>query len=142
MDLTDLVTQCAPMVAAGTMQALVLAESSGDPYTIRDNTAHKVVRYERKKPAVEALRTLMREGHQVDVGLAQLSNYAIDAYDLAPGQALDPCTNIEVGGRILHGNYQRALKRWPDKQQALRRALAAYNTGEFHLDLRIWVNSN
>lgn len=67
-----------------------------------------------------------------DYGLMQINGRNVERFGLTVQQIMDPCTNIRVGGLILAANYAEASKIWHDPQEALRRALAAYNTGSFY----------
>ncbi|OYV46360.1 MAG: hypothetical protein B7X12_05460 [Halothiobacillus sp. 20-53-49] len=48
-----------------------------------------------------------------------------------PRQPVNPCTNIKAGAQILQDFYQKSVNEMSQGQQSLRRAISAYNTGNF-----------
>ena len=130
MDLLTLALVCAPMVDPATTLRVISVESGGNPYAIHDNSARVTYRAGSAREAAITATVLIRAGHRIDVGLMQI-NY--DAW-LRPTRftlerAFDPCTNIRLGSTILSANYAHALTRSGSSQEALYRALSAYNSG-------------
>ena len=134
MHLTDLAQQCAPQVAPTTLAAIVQVESGGNPWVLWDNTAHHGYHPKTRKVAERILRVLMAEGHQVDVGIAQVDTENFAPYGLNPGNAFDACTNLRVGADILTTDYRKAAATYGPGQTALYHAFEAYNSGHLHGD--------
>ncbi|MBU2754991.1 lytic transglycosylase domain-containing protein [Acidithiobacillus sp. CV18-2] len=134
MLLTTLAQQCAPQVAPSTLAAIVQMESGGNPWVLWDNTAHRGYHPQTRKGAERILRVLMAEGHQVDVGIAQVDTVNFAAYGLRPATAFDACTNLRVGAEILAADYRQATTTYGPGQTALYHAFEAYNSGRLHGD--------
>ena len=127
--LAQLLYSCAPRVAPSTMAALVLYESRGNPYAVDDDTARKSY-YPRDAVVASSLASqLLRRGHNLDVGLAQVnvSNFAV--YGLTPASAFDACANLRAASAILIDRYRAAKRHYPVVRLALLHALCAYNSG-------------
>jgi type IV secretion system protein VirB1 len=123
---------CAPNVAPATLNAIIQAESGGNPLALHVNGTDQ-----QPPPArdpAEAARVAERyvgQGYSVDVGLMQVNSRNLAATGHSIQQALDPCTNILHGSTILSGDYARAARTRGDDPYALLAALSAYNTGDF-----------
>ncbi|MBU2834221.1 lytic transglycosylase domain-containing protein [Acidithiobacillus thiooxidans] len=127
---TQLVTQCAPFVAPSTMTAIVRVESGGNPLVILDNTTGQNYYPRSAAQGAAIIRHLLSIGHsQIDVGIAQVDTENFAAYGLTPTTALNACTNIRAGARILQKDYQRAIATYGPGQAALYHAFEAYNSG-------------
>jgi soluble lytic murein transglycosylase-like protein len=61
----------------------------------------------------------------------QVNSANLAALGMSIEDAFDECKSIRAGATILRGDYERALKQFPDEQTALRAAISAYNTGDF-----------
>jgi type IV secretion system protein VirB1 len=129
--LSHLIARCAPRIGPVTMSAIVLYESAANAYAIGDNTARRAYFPPRRSDAERLARRLLRAGHNVDVGYAQINSANFRRFGLEPGSALDPCTNLSVGARILEDAYANAAHTYGTGQTALAHALSAYNTGGF-----------
>ena len=86
--------------------------------------------------AVRIAEGYIARGFSVDVGLMQVNSRNLPALGYTVEQALDPCTNIAAGGRILTANYAEAVRRLGEGQPALLAALSAYNTGDYSAGFR------
>ncbi|MGC2634203.1 MAG: lytic transglycosylase domain-containing protein [Candidatus Cybelea sp.] len=130
--LAALIRHCAPAVAPSTMAAIVQVESGGDPFAIGDNTARRSY-YPRDRATAERLaRRLLSAGHLLDVGIAQIDSMNFAGFGVTAHSIFDPCTNLNVGARILSGDYTFAAQRYGDGQVALRHAIGMYNTGRLN----------
>lgn len=127
--LSILLARCAARVGPVTMSAVVLYESGGRPFAIGDNTARRAYFPARRAAAVALAQRLLAAGHNIDVGYAQVNSANFAAYGLDAPSALDPCTNLAVGSRLLQRAYVDARRQ--NAGDALVRALSAYNTGNF-----------
>lgn len=127
--LAALLATCAPDVAPSTMAAIVAVETGGDPYALHDNATGRSYAPRNDGDALTIAQTLIREGHRVDVGLAQVNSANFTAFRTTPREMLDPCSNLRVASRILGGDYAAASSRFHEPRMALWHAISAYNTG-------------
>ncbi len=129
--LSGLLSSCAPRVGPVTMSAVVEYESGARPNAIGDNTAQHSY-FPGSRERAEGLATeLLDEGHNIDVGYAQVNSTNFAPFGLSVHRAFEPCTNIEVGSAILRRAYAGAVRRYGPGQVALLHALSAYNTGGY-----------
>ncbi|MFY9779857.1 MAG: lytic transglycosylase domain-containing protein [Candidatus Baltobacteraceae bacterium] len=129
--LAGLLTSCAPHVGPVTMGAIVAYESGARPYAIGDNTAQRSFFPTSRANAEELASQLLGEGHNIDVGYAQVNSVNFAPFGLTVHAAFEPCTNITVGSSILRRAYAGAVRRYGPGQVALFHALSAYNTGGY-----------
>jgi hypothetical protein len=126
------------------MQAIIKTESAGQAYALADAGPANLPWSQRKNmvrsiypaSADDAERTvndLLEKGHLVAIGLTQVNAKNLPALGLTVRQALDPCTNIAAGAKVLTNFYNSALKQLGtgDKQAALLAAISAYWSGDF-----------
>lgn len=131
----QLVAQCAPFVAPSTMSAIVQVESGGRALVILDNATGRDYNPSSIAQGVATIDRLLAEGHrQLDVGIAQVDTENFAAYGLTPATALNACTNIRVGARILQAAYKQAVVAYGPGQVALFHAFEAYNSGRLNDD--------
>ena len=127
--LAQLLHSCAPRVAPATIAAVVLYESRGNPYAIDDDTERRSY-FPRNAAAASSLANrLLRRGHNIDVGLAQVNVSNFAAYGLTAATAFDACENLRAGSAILIDRYKAAVHHYPVARLALLHALCAYNSG-------------
>lgn len=129
IDLPMLIQQCAPGVGQITMQAIIRTESGGHPWAIGDNAAALARQPATKDEAVATAKTLIAQGHSVDLGLGQINSRNLGSLGLTVDQVFEPCTNLAASATILTGAYHRAVVQHGQGQQALLAALSAYNSG-------------
>jgi type IV secretion system protein VirB1 len=127
--LLHVIAVCAPRVGRLTMSAIVLYESGGRPFAIGDNSARRSYYPRLRGDAVVLANRLLAAGHNIDVGYAQVNSSNFASYGVDVAAALEPCTNIGLGSRILRGDYARAKRTYGPGQAALIHAIAAYNSG-------------
>jgi type IV secretion system protein VirB1 len=111
------------------MRALIVHESGGFANAIDDDTTHRSFRPATRSNAIRIARELLREGHTIDVGYAQIDSDNFAAFGLDVDSAFDPCTNIRTAAEILTADYERAMRTYGPGQTALAHALSAYNSG-------------
>jgi len=128
--LAQLIASCAPHVGRRTMSAVVAYESGGRPYAIDDDTARRAYFPRSRNGAARLVRSLLRAGHNLDVGFAQVNSGNFAALRIDSDSAFEPCTNLAAGARILREAYARAARTYGPGQRALFHALSAYNTGD------------
>jgi type IV secretion system protein VirB1 len=132
---TQLAQQCAPFVAPSTMAAIVRVESGGNPLVILDNATGRDYYPSSVPQGVAIIDRLLAMGHrQLDVGIAQVDTENFAAYGLTPATALNACTNIRVGARILQAAYKQAVSVYGPGQVALYHAFEVYNSGRLRGD--------
>jgi type IV secretion system protein VirB1 len=131
----QLVAHCAPFVAPSTMAAIVQVESGGRALVILDNSTGRDYNPPSVAEGVSTIDRLLAEGHrQLDVGIAQVDTENFAAYRLTPATALNACSNIRVGARILQAAYKQAVVAYGPGQVALYHAFEAYNSGRLNDD--------
>ena len=130
--LTQLSTQCTPMVASSTMAAIVRVESHGRPLVMWNNTTRSMIDPGSLVQAVQYLRQAIAAGQRVDVGIAQVDTKNFTPLGLTPRTAFNICTNLRAGATILHADWEQARANGYHGQQALYHAFEAYNSG------RLW----
>ncbi|WP_395009154.1 lytic transglycosylase domain-containing protein [Undibacterium sp.] len=132
MDFNQIAQECVPWVAPRTLAAIVRPESGFNPLAIGINGGARLVRQPANvQEAVVTAKWLIANGYNIDVGAGQINVKNLIPYGLSIDNAFDPCKNLAVAGSILYWNYQSALKKYPNPQDALRAAISAYNTGSF-----------
>ena len=125
-----LIQQCAPAVSPILMQALVRAESSGDPLAIGvDGKQAPVPRPRTLEEAVTTAKRMASQGAGFSVGLAQVHASNVRLYGLSWAEAFDPCRNLAVGQKILWNFYHRASASGYSGVAAVWAALRGYNSG-------------
>jgi type IV secretion system protein VirB1 len=127
--LAALFAACAPSVGPVTMSALVAYESGTRPFAIGDNTAGRSYGPANRAEATRLALALLRQGHNIDAGYAQINSSNFAAYGLDAGNVFDPCTNVATGARILRTAYRASARAYGPGQVALAHALSIYNTG-------------
>jgi type IV secretion system protein VirB1 len=111
------------------MRALIVHESGGFANAIDDDTVRRSYRPANRASAIRIARRLLRAGHTIDVGYAQIDSDNFVAYGLDLESAFDPCTNLRTAASILTADYERATHTYGPGQSALAHALSAYNSG-------------
>jgi type IV secretion system protein VirB1 len=117
------------------MTAIVRAESGLWPWSIDDDTTGKSYHLPTENAAVAMAKTLRAQGHNFDLGLAQVNISNVPA-GWSFRQAFSPCANVRVGSHILWSDYQHAAASWGPGLMALKHSLEAYNSGQNYGDLR------
>jgi type IV secretion system protein VirB1 len=126
--LLALASQCAPTVAPETVLAIILTESSGEPFALNVNGARQPRRQSNAADAAATARKYVAAGYSVDLGLGQINSRNMRWLGLTWDTVFDPCTNVAALGYVLTSNYN-AVKAGRDPQSALRVAFSMFNTG-------------
>jgi len=79
--------------------------------------------------AAAAAKVFIKNGFTVDVGLMQINSENLKKYETGVLEAFDVCTNVRLGERILMEAIESAQKNGSDGNEAIRRGLSIYNTG-------------
>ncbi len=127
----QLATRCAPSVAFETLAAVMRTESGFKPFALGVNGKGGGPVFPETRDAAVALATALieQQGRSVDLGLMQVNSRNLGSLRLTVAEALNPCTNISAGARILREGYTAASRHEADPQRALRVAFSRYNTG-------------
>lgn len=133
MVLLSYIHTCATPVADSTMFAIVKTESLANPLAIGINKGYHL-RFQPQTFKQASIWADYLEQHQYnfDIGLAQVNVNNIHRYGYKARDMLNPCNNLFVASRILQKNYFMALRTTGNTQNALRKAISAYNSGNFH----------
>lgn len=111
------------------MSAIVAYESGARPYAIGDNTAHRTYEPTTRPAASRLASALLRQGHNIDAGYAQINSSNFSTFGLDPDNVFDSCTNVAIGAQILRAAYRTCARTYGPGQLALIHALSIYNTG-------------
>lgn len=132
-----LASQCAPSVHPATLAAIVAQESGFDRLAIGVNGRPAIsVDADNTAEAIERASALIAAGRSIDLGLGQINSANLDWLGLSVADAFDACKNLAAAARVLSGNYARYRPESRTDQEALDRALSAYNTGHPQKGLR------
>jgi type IV secretion system protein VirB1 len=132
IDIPQYIHQCAPNIAQSTMQAIIKTESKGNPIAIGLNKGYKLkFQPVSNKQAIAWVKYLEQHGYNFDVGLAQVNIKNIHSYGYNAVDALNPCINLKIASRILKKNYLDARNNSGSDQEALKKTISAYNTGNY-----------
>ena len=132
MDYIALFNECAPMVNKELLMAIVRTESDFRPLAIGINTKGALRQQPKTKAEAASLaKGLIRQGHNIDLGLAQINSANLARLSLTVDDAFDPCKNISAAGHLLQSDFKRALIAGYQGDAALIAGISAYNTGSF-----------
>jgi len=113
--------QCAPGIAPSTVASIARVESGYNPLAIHDNTTRQTFDPSSPGDAITlATNLIVVQRHSVDLGLLQVNSTNYQRLGLTISDAFDPCRSMQAGSRLLSDAYQ----------DALRRALSVFNTGD------------
>jgi type IV secretion system protein VirB1 len=125
-----IIAACGAGVAPATTQAIIQAESSGNPLALNVNRfAGAQPRARDAAHAAQLARVYIDAGYSVDIGLMQVNSRNLPRLGLTVETVLDPCENIRAGTTILREAYRAARQTQPHGDAALKVALSIYNTG-------------
>lgn len=122
--------ECAPSVAPSTLAAIAQVESRFDPLAVHDNTTGETLHWQNQAQATQVVMDRLEARHSLDVGLMQINSRNFSVLGLTPDEALQPCTSLSVAANLLGSRYAGGNTA-DDEQLSLRRAISAYNTGDF-----------
>jgi len=128
------ITMCRlPQVSSLTLWEIIKVESNFNELAININSPRlKNPKAQSITESIKSAKKLIANGLSVDLGLMQINSKNLAKFTLSIEGAFDPCQNIRVGSQILKDNYDRAAEGLGSGQAALKAALSAYNTGNFH----------
>ncbi|MBO9102375.1 MULTISPECIES: type IV secretion system lytic transglycosylase VirB1 [Rhizobium] len=122
--------ECAPSVAPSTLAAVAQVESRFDPLAVHDNTTGETLHWQNRLQARQVVMDRLNAQHSLDVGLMQINSRNFSVLGLTPGEALQPCSSLSAAANLLGSRYAGGHTA-EEEQLALRRAISAYNTGDF-----------
>ena len=133
IDLPLLIQQCVPSIVQASMQAIIRVESNNNPLALNINKGYKLqFQPQSDGQANKWIKYLENNHYNFDIGLAQVNIKNIHKYGYKAIDLLDPCTNLKLGSKILVENYNNALPSSKSSDEALQKAISAYNTGNFY----------
>ncbi len=130
-----LALSCAPQVHPDTARAIVSVESGFNPYAIGVVGGALVRQPRNRAEALATIDALHATGWNYSVGIGQINVTNFARLGVTPGTALDPCTNLTAMQAVLGECFERASP-GADAQEALRRALSCYYSGNFSTGVR------
>ena len=142
--MSSLLSSCAPRIGTQTMAGIIQYESTWRAFAIGDNDAHRSYSPSSLSEAENIATSLLRQGHNIDAGYAQINSANWGPYGLDARTVFDPCSNVRVGAAIIGSDYSNAIRynwigrpirtktdRYYQEQFALIHALSSYNSGHF-----------
>ncbi|EHP44171.1 VirB1 [Cupriavidus basilensis OR16] len=127
----QLAANCAPQIHPTTLKGLIYTESSWNPYAIGIVGGRLERQPRTHAQAVAAAKDLDRRGYNFSMGLGQVNRYNLAKYGETYETVFEPCRNLKAGGAILKDCYDRAKRKMPSEQRALRAAISCYYSGNF-----------
>lgn len=132
-DVLPYIHTCAPEIATSTMVAIIKTESKTNPLAININHGYKLKYQPRNiNEAKRWVNYLEKNQYNFDVGIAQVNIANIKKFGYKATDALNVCINLKIASKILQNNYMKALSVSKTKPEALKKAISAYNTGNFY----------
>lgn len=130
-DFDALAKRCAPNVHARTLRALVMTESTLNPWAIGIVGARLDRQPKSLSEALATVTDLDARGYNFSLGLTQVNKSNLARFGQNYESVLDACTNLRVGAAILTECYDRAMPEFRNEQRALQAALSCYYSGNF-----------
>lgn len=127
---STLAANCAPLVHAHTVHALVAVESSFNPHAI--GVVGGVLQRQPRTlgEARATANALQQGGWDFSVGLAQINQRNFSRLGLSVVSAFEPCENLRAMQAVLVECVERSLRHTPPAS-ALARSLSCYYSGNF-----------
>ncbi|MCV2508816.1 MAG: lytic transglycosylase domain-containing protein [Neisseriaceae bacterium] len=122
--LSELMSRCAPAVHPQTLQALILTESSANPYAISVvRGAKQPAQPKTYEEALGVVNYLNHIGANYSIGIAQINSANFSRYGVSAEQLLDPCVNLQISQKILQDCHSRSGD--------IDKTLSCYYSGNF-----------
>ncbi|HDQ4465203.1 TPA: lytic transglycosylase domain-containing protein [Pseudomonas aeruginosa] len=132
-----LALQCAPAVHPSTLYPVVKTESAFNPYAIGVKDGALPRQPQSLEEALAAVKALVREGKSFAVGLGQIHRQHFDASDPRQvAEVFEPCRNLKLSADELRRWYAKALPESASAQEAIRKAISGYYSGDFTTGFR------
>lgn len=124
--------KCGVGVNPETLHAIVTTESNAYPYVVAnvsDGTSHK---FDTELEAISFVNALESQGKTYSAGLMQIYSKNYKAYGVDNNSIFNPCTNINIGSKILKECFDRSKTNVDGKNLShLERAFSCYYSGNF-----------
>lgn len=118
----QLIATCAPLIHPDTAFAVMSEESKFNRFAI--GVVDGYIKQPQDLPsALEAVKTLEKEGKNYSVGLMQVNKHNFARYGVSVKQMFEPCANLKVAQKILTDCYERG--------KSVNNALSCYYSGNF-----------
>ncbi|PUA41512.1 lytic transglycosylase [Pseudomonas protegens] len=132
-----LALQCAPAVHPSTLYPVVKTESAFNPYAIGVKDGALPRQPQSLQEALAAVKGLVDKGASFAVGLGQIHRQHFDARDPRQvAELFEPCHNLKLSGDVLRRCYAAARPGSASDQDALRKAISCYYSGNFTTGLK------
>lgn len=133
------IDQCGNGVQAPIVEAIIQAESSGNPWAVnvnvRDGQAQPLLVPARSRDEAIAQATQLRaEGYSFDVGLMQVNSVNVVRLGVPFEEAFDVCTNLKMGTTVYNEFAAGAVgyaEQFDTPHKQVMATLSAYNTGSY-----------
>ena len=133
------IDQCANGIQAPIVEAIIQAESSGNPWAInvnvRDGQAQPLlVAAQSRDEAVAQATQLHAEGYSFDVGLMQVNSANVARLGVSIDEAFGVCTNLNMGSTVYSefaAGAVRYAEQFDTPHKQMMATLSAYNTGSY-----------
>ena len=133
------IDQCANGVQAAIVEAIVQAESSGNPWAVNVNVRGGQARpllvpARSRDEAVAQATQLHAEGYSFDVGLMQVNSANVARLGVSIDEAFDVCTNLNMGTTVYNefaAGAVRYAEQFDTPHKQMMATLSAYNTGSY-----------
>lgn len=134
--IATLAQDCAPRVAPDTMQALLMQESSGNPYAIGVVGSPLASQPITREEAITTAKALIEGGYNISLGLGQINYKNLPGLNMQIEDAFDYCKNVQAADEILSTCFVRATDAGKEGQDALQAALSCYYSNNFTTGLK------
>lgn len=115
-------------------KAIKIAESSGHPWSIYNNTIGKSYRLNSRAEAEAKAADLLSLGHNLDIGLMQLNwKYQGKRPGVTMANVFDPPVNEGIARQVFLEFWQQAKAVATDFESRIIAAVGAYNNGRVRL---------
>ena len=138
MDITTFLAMalaCAPQVHPDTARAIVTVESAFNTFAIGVVGGQLERQPRTRAEALATINALRASGWNYSVGLGQINVANFARLGLTTQSALDPCASLGAMQAVLGECHARASD-GAGEQEALRRALSCYYSGNFSTGMR------
>ncbi|MGN0916014.1 MAG: lytic transglycosylase domain-containing protein [Succinivibrio sp.] len=123
-----LASKCAPDVSKDTLHALVLTESSMNPYAVAV-VGQKVTQPISISEALSLVKKLDATGANYSLGLGQINVKNFKTLGVTAEEMFDPCENLKATQYILKDCFVRAKAKDKSQGKQLGDALSCYYSG-------------
>lgn len=131
LPIDSLIQQCANQTPMPIAHAIIKTESSYNPFAIGVNLNGKSFGGFKQptnyQDAVTVAKSLIANGKNIDMGLAQINSANLRRLNLSVEQVLEPCNNLKAMQYILSSCYASASDSGIGAK--IQRAFSCYNTG-------------